>query len=328
MWGRNRCRLLALIITSLLLVTIIPNVQASGSPTLTTSTENAQLTNLSPYNISANDGEVSGRIFDASYAFGSVATNEVLPVSNGSIIVDMGGEIYSHAPFAGTADGRAELNWYQDYTPGFYPFGVGPDGTVYTSKNGYGSGPSFLWAIRSNGSTAWNHHFNGSLIYGSPLNVVNGTFYLSFTDMTPHYISTPELPSGVLAMNVNGTERWVYNSTSIMESDLAVGPDGMIYCAALTPKNSTYIQEIAQNGTHLRDIVLTESIDGFAITDNDTIIVRTDDHVLALSENGMVLWSTAVAQVPEVAINWSPGYPNMEYLDCLAVGHGIIDNDR
>lgn len=221
--------IIVLVVLSLLSVAAIPNVQASNAQSATTSSENAQLTSLSPYNISSNQGEVSGRIYAVQYAFGSVAGNEVLPASNGSIIVDMGEEIYSHAPFYGTDYGFTGLNWYQSYTPYFYPFGVGPDGTVYTAKNDWAGNSAYLWAIGPKGSTSWDHHFNGSLIYSSPLNVVNGTFYLPFTDMTPYYNSTPEFPSGVLAMNVNGSERWVYNSTSIMESDLAVGPDGMIY---------------------------------------------------------------------------------------------------
>ena len=31
-----------------------------------------------------------------------------------------------------------------------------------------------------------------------------------------------------------------------------------------------------------------------------------------------------MAQVPEVSVAWSPGYPVMEYLDCLAVGHNMV----
>ncbi len=72
------------------------------------------------------------------------------------------------------------------------------------------------------------------------------------------------------------------------------------------PKNSTYIEEIAQNGTHLRDIVLTESIDGFAITDNDTIIVRTDDHDVGIQlRTG---WSDGVLRWPRYQRSLSIGH--------------------
>ena len=74
-----------------------------------------------------------------------------LPEPNGSVIISTQGRICSHAPYAGTIDdGPPGLQWWVGDDVDALPFGIGPNGTVYTATEGPAWNTSKVIAISMN----------------------------------------------------------------------------------------------------------------------------------------------------------------------------------
>lgn len=167
------------------------------------------------------------------------------PILDASPVIGLDGTIYQGANdnnlyAISPADGK--IKWvfsvgepayderWNSYGGIFSTPAVGADGTIY-----FTSDANFLIAVSPEGEEKWrNDHPLTRDFWSSPVIGTDGTIYVGTarSDDSPKGQGggAREIKTGVLAVNPDGTTKWLFAHEHGSSSSPAIGPDGTIIC--------------------------------------------------------------------------------------------------
>jgi len=198
---------------------------------------------------------------------------------------------------------------------------IGDDGTIYFGGKDYD-----VYALYSNGTLKWTYHTD-MWITSAPALAEDGTLYVGSWDhrlyafnsttgvlrwkVSTHggtIASSPAIGEDgtiyfgtmkgfdegeIIAVNPNGTRKWVYPTGYYITSDPAIGDDGTVYIGSC----DTYFYAMNSNGTLKWRFKTGDYIKGPAsIADDGTVYIGSfDDYLYALyPNNGTMKWKCKV----------------------------------
>ena len=224
-------------------------------------------TGRSPYSTAQNTGYEKWR-FDADrYVDGSAVIDE-----NGTIY--FGDYIYFYALFP-----NGTQKWKTKLRPIICVYGTSPaideNGVIYVPTDLKG-----FYAINQDGTIKWKLNEN---VDTSPVIGNDGTIYFCV-----------EYPGCVKALHPNGTVKWSYNTSGLMQSSPAIGLDGTIYCGS----HDNYVYALYPNNGTLRWKYKTGAwVHGSpSIGSDGTVYIGSDDNYLyaLYPNNGTMKWKVMV----------------------------------
>jgi len=182
------------------------------------------------------------------------------------------------------------------------------DGTLYV-----GSWDCFLYALNSTtGKLIWKEGTRGT-VYVSPAIGSDGTIYIG----NLRHFDEGE----IIAINPNGTKKWIYPTENLIYSDPAIGDDGTIYIGS----DDGYIYAINPNGTLKWRYKTGHHIKASpSIADDGTIYVPSyDDYLYAINPNGTLRWKCGGVGA---ATNPAIGEDGTIYLSNYDTFHAVYPN--
>lgn len=198
---------------------------------------------------------------------------------DGGIVIDEDGIIYAgakdqriHALYPnGTLKWKFKTDMWITTAPA-----LAEDGTLYV-----GSWDCHLYALNSsNGALKWKVGAHGGTIATAPSIGEDGTIYFGTL------IGQDE--GEIIAVNPNGTIKWIYPTGDYIYSDPAIGDDGTIYIGS----DDNYLYALNPNGT----LKWRFKTGGYvkappSIANDGTIYIGSyDDYLYALNPNGTMKW--------------------------------------
>ena len=198
---------------------------------------------------------------------------------------------------------------------------IGDDGTIY-----FGDFDRYIYALNSNGTERWRYGKTGGWISSAPALAEDGTLYVGSWDCKLYAFnpdgtlkwnvgasggsidSSPAIADDgtiyfgtmrgfdkgdIIAVNPNGTVKWVYPTGYYITSDPAIGGDGTIYIGS----GDTYFYAMNPNGTLKWRFKTGDVIKGPAsIAEDGTVYIGSfDDYLYALyPNNGTMKWKCKV----------------------------------
>jgi outer membrane protein assembly factor BamB len=163
--------------------------------------QNLNHTSVSPYDTSANNGQLKWSFMTGGGVYSSPAIG-----SDGTIYVGS----YDHKLYAINPDGTEKWNFMTGGIVRSSP-AINYNGTIYI-----GSHDDKLYAINPDGSEKWSFTTGGQ-VRSSPTIGSDGTIYVGSWDHR------------VYAINPDGTEKWNFKTGYLIDSAPAIGSDGTVY---------------------------------------------------------------------------------------------------
>ncbi|MCK5261060.1 MAG: PQQ-binding-like beta-propeller repeat protein [Thermoplasmatales archaeon] len=227
-------------------------------------------TSRSPYSTADNPSDEIWRYKTSDWVEGGPIIDD-----DGTIYFgDFDGYLYALNP-----DGTKKWTYKTDGWISSAP-ALAEDGTLYV-----GSWDCKLYAFNPDGTLKWNVGASGGSIASSPAIADDGTIYFG----TMRGFDKGD----IIAVNPNGTVKWVYPTGYYITSDPAIGDDGTVYIGS----GDTYFYAMNPNGTLKWQFKTGHYIKGPAsIADDDTIYIGSwDDYLYALyPNNGTMKWKCKV----------------------------------
>jgi len=225
---------------------------------------NTHHTSRSPYNTSHIDGLEKWRYF--CYGGGV----------DGGIVIDKEGNLYfgDKWSYIHAINSNGSLRWkYRTNGRITSAPALAEDGTLYV-----GAWDEELYAFNSkNGSLNWKLDIDCGSITGAPVIGIDGAIYLGTA-----------AGGKLVAVNPNGTIKWIYSTGDYIYSDPAISDDGTIYVGS----DDNYLYAINPNGTlkwryktgsHIKAPV--------SIAEDGTIYAPSyDDYLYAFNPEGSLEW--------------------------------------
>jgi len=223
--------------------------------------QNLNHTGVSPYDTSANNGQLKWTFSTVYVIFSSPAIG-----SDGTIYVGS----YDDNLYAINPDGTKKWSFLTGDDIPSSP-AIGSDGTIYV-----GSRDNKFYAVNSDGTEKWNFT-TGSVVHSSPAIGSDGIIYVGSDD------------DKLYAFNSDGTEKWSFETGSHVHSSPAIGSDGMIYVGSVDGN----LYAINPDGTEKWNFTTDYKIwSSPAIGSNGTIYVGSNDHKLyAFKPDGTEKWN-------------------------------------
>jgi len=155
---------------------------------------------------------------------------------------------------------------------------IAEDGTLYI-----GCWDKKLYALNSsNGDLKWKCSAHGGTIASAPSIGENGTIYFG---------TLVDYKGEIIAVNPNGTIKWIYPVGNYIYSDPAIGDDGTIYIGS----DDNYLYAMNPNGTLKWRFKTGSFIKApISIAEDGTIYAPSyDDYLYAIHPNGTMKWKCA-----------------------------------
>jgi outer membrane protein assembly factor BamB len=299
---------------------------------------NLNHTGLSPYDTSANNGQLKWSFATEGYIISSPAIG-----ADGTIYVGS----FDHKLYAINPDGTEKWNFktgsfVDDSSPA-----IGSDGTIYI-----GSRDNKLYAINPDGTEKWNFT-TGHDISSSPAIGADGTIYVGSNDDKLYAIypdgtekwsftagdvirSSPAIGfdgtiyvgSGdhkLYSINSDGTEKWNFTTGFVVISSPAIGSDGTIYIGS-SDKN---LYAINPDGTEKWNFSTNGQLTSSpAIGSDGTIYIGSaDDYVYAINPDGTEKWSFYTGLYHDVVSSPAIGFDGTIYIgSCSKKLHAVNPN--
>jgi outer membrane protein assembly factor BamB len=150
------------------------------------------------------------------------------------------------------------------------------DGTLYI-----GCWDKKLYALNSsNGDLKWKCGSHGGIIVSDPCIGDDGTIYFGTT--------RGQNEGEIIAVNLNGTLKWIYPTGDYIYSDPAIGDDGTIYIGS----DDSYLYAMNPNGTLKWRFKTGSYIKAPpSIAEDGTIYIGSyDSYLYAINPNGTLKW--------------------------------------
>ncbi len=226
--------------------------------------QNLNRTGLSPYNTSANNGNMLWNFMTNYWVHSSPAIG-----SDGTIYVGSNDEnLYAFNP-----NGTKKWN-YTTWGEIESSPAIDTDGTIYVGSRDWN-----LYAIYPNGTKKWNLYLGvmSLNIKSSPAIGLDGTIYFGANN------------DNLYAVDKNGSIKWTYTTNGYVESSPAIGSDGIIYVGSYDGK----LYAIYPNGTKKWSCLIGDDIYAApAIGSDGTIYLGCrDGRLYAVYPNGTKKWS-------------------------------------
>ena len=204
------------------------------------------------------------------------------------------GNLYAINP-DGTIKWKFKTDNYIESSPA-----IGADGTIY-----FGSTDHSVFAVKADGTLSWKHDVGdasdyGAVVESSPAIGADGTVYVGDgSTENGGFGYTGAVDNKVLAINPDGTQKWVFTTSSYVESSPAIGADGTVYVGS----DDGNLYAINPDGTERWAFMASVSTSVPAIGANGTIYVGDSDHTLyAVNPDGT---QSSLFSVPDTWV-WSP----------------------
>jgi outer membrane protein assembly factor BamB len=204
------------------------------------------------------------------------------------------GNLYAINP-DGTIKWKFKTDNYIESSPA-----IGSDGTIY-----FGSMDHGVFAVKADGTMRWKYDVGdasdfGAVVASSPAIGADGTVYVGYgSSENGGFGYTGAVDNKVLAINPDGTNKWVFTTSSYVESSPAIGADGTVYVEG----DDGTLYAINPDGKQRWAFMTGGSTSVPAIGANGTIYVGDSNHTLyAVNPDGTQSW---VVSVPDTGV-WSP----------------------
>jgi outer membrane protein assembly factor BamB len=245
-----------------------------------------QHTGLSAFDTSANIGALK---WQSSGGLGRPAPWYL----GSSAAVGADGTIYvgGHSLYAINPDGSTKWTF-----PGtsFSSPAIGADGTIYV---GLGSSGTLL-AVNPDGGSRWVFDVpfpplaTECFVISSPAVATTGTIYFGAHCANRDFKIAYAVPSPLLAINPDGSQKWTFQTTSAVSSSPAVGADGTIYVGSWDGN----LYAINPDGSQKWVLgVGTENplISSPAVAADGTIYIGSNQGLYAINPDGSQKWKFA-----------------------------------
>jgi outer membrane protein assembly factor BamB len=171
---------------------------------------------------------------------------------------------------------------------------IGDDGTIYFGTYVQSTPLGRVFALNPDGTKKWHFDTDG-LIESSPSIGPDGTIYIGAKG-GQSYGTTPQgwekWPGHVYAINPDGTQKWIFDTTGGVSAIPAIGEDGTIYCGSW----DCYLYAINADGTKKWDFKTPDAFEGVcssvAIGSDGTLYVGSNYGTFyAIHPDGSEKWN-------------------------------------
>jgi len=249
-----------------------------------------------------NAGRVIKLYQDGAYELFFTPMSGVGPYSFGMLNIDDSGHGFVHGPSSiQSFDKFGGLVWVRYGIDGAPSMFIGPptvagDGRIIVGKVDLINSPpeNFeIWGLNADsGEIEWAHQppIENAIPFSTAADPDSGQIYYTINSL-------------IVAINEDGDQKWLFEGSNFILSQLAIADDGTIYAGESVPGQTGGLSKViavSQNGHPIWDYELENGIAAGPITDTEgnVYIANSDGAVRCLGSDGSLRWTRVVDGYP------------------------------